>query len=146
MTQERTFRRTAGTRIVSAGSALLFVGGTISVGATSGLGAGFFVLSGLSILSLANALGAWADRYTLGAAGLEYRNTLLGLFGARPRLVPWEEVVQVREHRSLRFGRLEPQASALFLVLRSGRRVVLDSLQDFEALKSAVHEHCGSRQ
>ena len=58
MTQERTFRRTASTRIVSAGSALLFVGGTISVGATSGLGAGFFVLSGLSILSLANALGS----------------------------------------------------------------------------------------
>ena len=146
MTQQRTFHRTAGTRIISAGSALLFVAGTISVGATSGLGAGFFVLSGLSLLSLANALGAWADRYTLGEGGIEYRNSLLCLFGARPRVVPWEEVVQVREHRSLRFGRLEPQASALFLVLRSGRRVVLDSLQDFEALKSAVHDHCGGRQ
>jgi len=146
MTQDRTYRRTVGTRIVSAGCALLFVAGTLSVGATSGLGMGFFVLSGLSILSLANALGAWGDRYTLGAAGLEYRNALLALFGARPRLVPWEEVVQVREHRSLRFGRLEPQASALFLVLRSGRRVVLDSLQDFETLKTAIQLYCGPRQ
>jgi len=146
MTQNRTYRRTAGTRIVSAGCAFLFVAGTLSVGATSGLGMGFFVLSGQAILSLANALGAWADRYTLGAAGLEYRNALLALFGARPRLVPWEDVVEVREHRSLRFGRLEPQASALFLVLRSGRRVVLDSLQDFETLKTAIQLYCGPRQ
>jgi hypothetical protein len=146
MTQVRTFRRTAGTRIVSAGCAILFVAGAISVGATGGLGTGFLVLSGLSILSLANALGAWADRYTLGASGIEYRNALLGVFGARPRLVPWDEVVEVREHRSLRFGRLEPQASTLFLVLRSGRRVVLDSLQDFDALRSAVHQYCGPRQ
>jgi hypothetical protein len=146
ITRDRTFRRTAGTRIVSAGCAILFVAGTISVAATSGAGAGFFVLSGLSVLSLANALGAWADRYTLGASGLEYRNALLAVFGARPRLVPWEEVVQVREHRSLRFGSLDPQASALFLVLRSGRRVVLDSLQDFDALRTAVHHYCGPRQ
>jgi hypothetical protein len=54
--------------------------------------------------------------------------------------------VQVREHRSLRFGRLESQASALFLVLRSGRRLVLDSLQDFDDLLSAVNRHCGPRQ
>jgi len=100
MTQDRTYRRTGGTRLVSAGCALLFVAGTLSVGATSGLGTGFFILSGLSILSLANALGAWADRYTLGPSGLEYRNALLALLGVRPRLVPWEEVVQVREHRS----------------------------------------------
>jgi PH (Pleckstrin Homology) domain-containing protein len=146
MTEVRTFRRTAGTRIVGAACALLFVAGTISVGASYGLSAGFFVLAGLSILSLANALGAWADRYTLGATGLEYRNALMAVFGARPRLVPWEEVVQVREHRSLRFGRLDPQPSALFLVLRSGRRVVLDSLQDFDALRTAVHHYCGRAQ
>ncbi len=146
MTEERTFRRTAGTRVVSAGCALLFVAGTISVGVTSGLTAGFLLLACLSLLSLANALGAWADRYTLGAAGLEYRNTLLALFGARPRVVPWNEVVQVREHRSLRLGRLESQASTLFLHLRSGRRVVLDSLQDFDDVLSAVNRYCGPRQ
>jgi len=142
----RTFRRAAGARAVSAGCALLFVAGTVSVGATSGLTPGLFVLAGLSLLCLANAAGAWADRYTLDETGIEYRNALLARLGARPRLVPWEDVVQVREHRALRFGRLEPQASALFLVLRSGRRMVLDSLADFEDVLSAVHGHCDSRQ
>ena len=142
----RTFRRTAGTRAVSAGCALLFVAATISVGLASGASAGFFILSGLSLLSLASAFGAWADRYTLGAAGLEHKNVLLACFGARPRVVPWEEVVQVREHRSLRFGRPETQTSALFLVLRSGRRIVLDSLQDFDVVLGAVRHYCAPRQ
>jgi len=141
-----TFRRSAGTRVLSAGCALLFVTGTIAVGVTSGVTSGFLVLSCLTLLSLANALGAWADRYTLGATGIEYRNALLAFLGARPRVVPWDDVVQVREHRSVRFGRLESQASALFLVLRSGRRIVLDSLQDFDEVLSAVHRHCGTRQ
>ncbi len=142
----RTFRRTAGTRILSAGCALLFAAGTLAVGVTSGVTAGFLVLSCLTLLSCANALGAWADRYTLGAAGIEYRNTLLAFLGARPRVISWDDVVQVREHRAVRFGRLEPQASALFLVLRSGRRLVLDSLENFDDVLSAVHRHCGSRQ
>ena len=140
----RTFRRTGGTRLLSAACAVLFVAATISVAATSGITAGFFVLSGLSLLSLANVLGACADRYTLGAAGIEYRNTLLALFGARPRLVRWDDVVQVREHRALRLGRLETQPSAVFLVLRSGRRVVLDSLSDFDDVLVAVQRGVGS--
>ena len=142
----RTFHRAAGARAVSAGCALLFVAGTVSVGATSGVTPGLFVLAGLSLLCLANAAGAWADRYILGEAGIEYSNLLLARLGARPRRVPWEDVVQVREHRALRFGRLEPQASALFLVLRNGRRVVLDSLADFDDVLSAVRRHCGPRQ
>ncbi len=142
----RTFHRAAGARAVSAACALVFVAGTISVGATSGVTPGLFVLAGLSLLCLANAAGAWADRYTLDEAGIEYRNLLLARLGARPRLVPWKDIVQVREHRALRFGRLEPQASALFLVLRSGRRVVLDSLADFEDVQNAVRRHCDPRQ
>jgi hypothetical protein len=133
----RTFRRTVGTRLLSAACALLFLAATISV-ATAGVTAGLFVLSGLSLLSLANVMGAWADRYTLSPAGIEYRNGLLTLFGARPRLVRWDEVVQVREHRTLRLGRLESRASAVFLILRSGRRIVLDSLADFDDVLAAV--------
>ncbi len=142
----RTFHRAAGARAVSACCALLFLGGTVSVGATSGVTPGLFVLAGLSLLCLANAAGAWADRYSLGETGIEYRNLLLARLGARPRLVPWGDVVQVREHRALRFGRLEPDASALFLILRSGRRVVLDSLADFEDVLIAVRRHCDPRQ
>jgi hypothetical protein len=137
----RTFRRSGGTRLLGAACALLFVAGTVSVAATAGFTSGFFVLTGLSLLSLANVLGAWADRYTLGAAGIEYRNGLLALVGARTRFVRWEDVVQIREHRSLRLGRLEPRASAVFLVLRSGRRIVLDSLADFDAAVEMVRRY-----
>ena len=138
----RTFRRSAGARAVSTACALLFVAGAISTGAAGGLTPGFFVLAGLSLLSLANLAGAWADRYTLGETGIEYRNVLLSHLGARPRLVPWSDVVGVREHRGLRFGRLEPRASALFLILRSGRRLVLDSLADFDGVLGAVRRYC----
>src|SRR5439155_3486532 len=137
----RTFRRSAGARLLGSAGLLLFSTATGSVAATAGIGSGFFVLLGLALLSLANALGAWADRYTLDASGIEYRNAVLALFGARPRIVRWDDVAQVREHRALRLGRIEPRASAVFLVLRSGRRVVLDSLADFDELLGTVRRH-----
>jgi len=143
---ERTFRRTASARVASAGCTVLFVAGAISVGVSSGPTPGLLILSALSLLSLANALGAWADRYTLDDSGITYRNALLQALGAPPRRVAWEDVVQVREHRGRRFGRLDPTAGALFLVLRSGRRVVLDSLQDFDALRTVVQQRCGAGQ
>ena len=138
----RTFRRSAGARTVSTACALLFVAAAISTAATGGLTTGFFVLAALSLLGLANLAGAWADRYILGEAGIEYRNVLLSRLGARPRLVPWSDVIGVREHRGLRFGHLEPRASALFLVLRSGRRMTLDSLADFDAVLGTVRQYC----
>ncbi len=142
----RTFRRAAGTRAASSACVLLFVAGTASVGATSGITPGLILLAGLSLLCVANAAGAWADRYTLGETGIVHRNALLAIIGARPRHVPWEDVVQVHEHHRLSFGRLEPRASALFLVLRNGRRLVLDSLADFEEVLSTVRRHCGPLQ
>lgn len=146
MTEERTFRRTAGSRAASLASTALLIAGAISVAISSGPSPGLVILSALSLLSLANALGAWADRYTLDDSGITYRNAVLQSLGSAPRRIAWEEVVQVREHRSPRFGRLDPQAGALFLVLRSGRRVVLDSLQDFDALRTAVRRRCGAAQ
>lgn len=140
----RTFHRSAGSRAVSSACALLFVAGAASAGAIGGVTPAFFVLAGLSLISLASALGAWADRYTLGEAGIEYRNVLLARLGARPRLTPWSDVVDVREHRGLRFGRPEAHASALFLALRPGGRLILDSLADFEAVRSAVQHHCSA--
>jgi hypothetical protein len=142
--QARTFHRSTGARAISSTCALLFVAGSVSTGAMAGVTPAFFVLAGLSLMSLASLLGAWADRYTLGEAGIEYRNLLLTRLGARPRFIPWSDVVGVREHRGLRFGRLEPHASALFLALRSGRRLVLDSLADFEAVRGAVQHYAAA--
>ena len=142
--EARTFHRTAGSRAVSSACAVLFVGAAVWTGATEGVTRAFLVLAGLALMSLASFLGAWADRYTVGEEGIEYRNVLLERLGARPRRTPWSDVVAVREHRGLRFGRVEPHASALFLALRSGRRVVLDSLADFEAVRGAVQHHCAA--
>ena len=143
---ERTFRRAAGTRILSALCAALLVFGTLSMGATSGLTAGTIVLIVLALLALANVVSAYADRFTLGASGLEYGNLVLSRFGVRPRRVPWEEVVRVREHRRFKAGRMEEEPSALFLTLRSGRRVVLDSLEDYDAVLRTVRRCCAARR
>jgi len=140
----RTFRRSASSRLLGTGCALLFLAGAVSFASARGAGPGFFVLAGLTLLALANALGAWADRYTFSDSGIEYRNALLGLLGARPRLVPWEDVVEAREHRSLRMGRLEARPSAVFLVLRSGRRFVLDSLDDLDEAIRRVRRRRGT--
>ena len=141
----RTFRRSSSSRLLGTGCALLFLAGAASFASARGAGHGFFVLAGLTLLALANALGAWADRYTFSASGIEYRNALLGLLGARPRLVLWEDVVEAREHRALRTGRLEARPSAVFLVLRSGRRLVLDSLEDLDEAIRLVRRHHGAR-
>lgn len=142
--EARTFHRSAGARAISSACALLFVAAAVSTVAMGGVTPAFFILAGLSLMSLASLLGAWADRYTFGEAGIEYRNVLLARLGARPRLTPWSDVVGVREHRGVRFGRLEPHASALFLALRSGRRLVLDSLADFEAVRGAVRHYAAA--
>jgi len=141
---ERTFRRAAGTRILSALCAAILVFGALSMGAASGLTAGTIVLIVLALLALANVVSAYADRYTLGASGLEYGNLVLSRLGMRPRRVPWEQIVLVREHRRFRAGRIEEEPSALFLTLRSGRRVVLDSLEDYDEVLRMVRRRCGA--
>jgi hypothetical protein len=138
----RTFRRTLGTRLIGAACAILFVTGAASLAATSGPGPGVYLLGALALLSLANLVTACGDRYTLGEEGIEYGNVLLSRLGVRPRRVAWEEIVGLREHRRLRAGRLEERPSALFLTLRSGRRMVLDSLEDYDEVLRAVRGRC----
>jgi hypothetical protein len=140
----RVYRRTIGTRILGGACALLFGGGAISVLLSSGPTTGFFVLLALAILSLFNLAGAWADLYVLDDNGIEYRNAVLARLGRRPRRVAWEDVIEVREHRRLRAGSREDQPSAVFLILRAGGRLPLDSLQDFDEILKTVRHHCGA--
>jgi hypothetical protein len=144
MAAGRPYRRTMGTRILGGACVLLFGGGTISMLLSSGPTAGFFVLLALAILSLVNLAGAWTDLYVLDDDGIEYRNALLARLGRRPRRVAWEDVIEVREHRRLRAGIREDQPSAVFLILRSGGRLTLDSLQDFDEILRTVRHHCGA--
>ena len=139
----RTYRRSAWTRIVGAGCALLFVGAAASFAASRGSGRGLALLVGLAILSLCNLVTAWADRVTLSDAGIECRNSLLGRFGRRDRRVAWEDVVQVREHRRPGRAAVDGPPSAIVLTLRSGRRLVLDSLEHSEEILDSVRRHSG---
>ncbi len=141
---QRTYGRTAGTRAVGAGCFLLFGGGALSYALTSGATPLFVVLAGLSALSLANLVTAFADRYTLDESGIEYRNVVLSRLGQRPRRVGWDEIVRVREHRRLRAGDPETRPSAIFLTLRSGRRMVLDSIENLEEILLTVRRRCGT--
>lgn len=133
----RVYRRSTGSRLVGSASALLFFGGALSA-ATAGATLACLVLIGLSAISLVNLVGVWADRYVLDDAGIEYGNLLLLRLGVRPRRAAWEEIRDVREVRPLRRGREEGPPTALFLTLRSGRRMVLDSIEGFSELMESV--------
>ena len=139
----RTYRRSAWTRIVGAGCALLFVGAAVSFAASRGAGRGLVFLVGLAVLSLCNLVTAWTDRVTLSDAGIECRNSLLERFGRSQRRVAWEDVVQVREHRKPGGAGADGPPSALVLTLRSGRRLVLDSLERYDEILDTVRRHSG---
>lgn len=141
----RVYRRSLGTRVLAILCAILFVGAAASYAAAYGLTAWCAALAGMALLSLCNLVTAWADRFVIGAGGIVYRNAILTRLGQRARRVGWDEVVGVREHRRLRAGRPEERPSALFLTLRSGRRMVLDSLEDLDEVLSTVRQRCGDR-
>lgn len=138
----RTFRRSSGQRFLSIACAVIFPGGAASMLLENGFTIGASILLALSLLSLANLTGAYADRYTLGESGVQYENRLLGKLGVRPRYLAWEDVARVREHRRLSFGRPEASPSTLFLFPRSGRRMVLDSLERFDEVLEIVRRRC----
>ncbi len=129
-------------RFLSVGCAALFLGGAVSVLLESGLTIAAWILLALAALSLASVIGAYADRYVLEESGILYENRLLRLLGAAPRRLRWSDVARVREHRRLSFGRPEARPSALFLIPRSGRRMVLDSLERFDEVLSIVRRRC----
>ncbi len=141
--RSRAYRRSPGTRILAILCALLFVGAAASYAATYGPTAWCAVLAGMALLSLCNLVTACADRFVIGADGIVYRNAILARLGQRARRVGWDEVIGVREHHRLRAGRPEERPSALFLTLRSGRRMVLDSLEDLDEILLTVRQRCG---
>jgi len=75
---------------------------------------------------------------------VEVRNVLWSLFRLPGRRIAWRDVIAVREHRRLHPGGGEASVSALFLVPRTGRRLVLDSLHDFDEARALVARCRGS--
>jgi hypothetical protein len=140
----RVHRRTLTTRLVGAAGAALFVGGAIAFAANGRPTAGTLGLAALAVLSLVNLAGAWADRYVFDADGFEHRNALFQKLGLRARRVAWSDVERVWQHRRPLLGAAtSARPTALFLRLRSGRRVVLDSLEDFDEILATVERRAG---
>jgi hypothetical protein len=111
----------------------------------SGVGPAFVVCGALALLGLANVVTAWGDRYTLGDNGIEYRNALLARLGLPPRRLAWTEVDRVLEHTRPPRGRRDRQPHAVLLIPHSGRRLVLDSLENFDEVLRTVRGRCAGR-
>jgi hypothetical protein len=140
----RVFRRTWTTRIVGAAGAALFTGGALAFVAGGRPAAATLALAALAVLSLVNLAGAWADRFVFDALGFEHRNVLYQRLGVPARRVAWGDIERVWQHRRPLLGAAtSARPTALFLRLRSGRRVVLDSLEDFETILAIVERHAG---
>lgn len=136
----QTYRRNATTRMVGVAATALFVSGSISSLILSGPGAGFALLGILALLSLVNLVTAWGDRLVLDAEGIEQRNLLLSRIGMRPRRLLWREIAAVRQHHGPASGRSTGAPRALLLIPRSGRRMVIDSLERYDEVIRVVAE------
>jgi hypothetical protein len=132
--------------MVGVAAAALFVSGSISSLILSGPGIGFSLLGLLALLSLVNLITSWGDRLLLDADGIEQRNLMLARLGVRPRRLAWSEIAEVREHRGPASGRSSGAPRALVLVPRSGKRMVLDSLERYDELIRAVAERVPGAQ
>jgi len=134
------YRRNAATRMVAVAVAALFVSGAISSLILSGPGTGFILLALLALLALLNLITSWGDRLLLDGDGLEQRNLFLMRLGVRPRRLLWSDIAELREHRGPGAGRTSGAPRALVLVPRSGKRMVLDSLERYDEVIRAVAE------
>jgi len=142
----RTFRRSLSTRAVSVIALLTFGLGLVTRSSSALSSPGWFVLLALTLASLAGVVSAWGDRVTIDARGVETRNVLLSkLSGGRVpfagRLLAWAEVVRLQEHRRPGSAPADPPR-ALFLVPVKGRRLALDSLEDFDRVVVLVRAAC----
>jgi hypothetical protein len=131
----RTFRRSLSIRLLSLLTTLFLAGAVASRLLARELGPGLWVITLLAVVGLVGVIGAWGDRIRLDDDGVEVRNLLWSCLRLPGRRLAWRDVVAVREHRRPRPGGESP-VSALFLVPRTGRRLVLDSLVDFEEARS----------
>jgi hypothetical protein len=142
--EARTFRRTLGMRLLSIACALLFGSLEADHLATGGrlISLGGVVLGLLFLVSLGASLLNMGDRYRIDDEGIGYANPLLARLGVRlDRRIAWREVVSVRAHRPWSHGAREEKPGALFLHLASGRRFVIDSVEDFDEVRRLVATH-----
>jgi hypothetical protein len=140
------YRRTLGARLLAVVGAALFVSGAVSRMILSGFGVGLLVIGGLAILSLVNLVTAWGDRVILDDDGIEQRNVLLAAIGVGPRRVAWVDIMGVGEPARMGALRRDGSPRALLLVPRSGKRLMLDSLERFDDIVKEVRRRVPQAQ
>ena len=138
----RIFRRSLSARAISVIALLMFGLAFAARTAAGDFGAGWFIVLGLTLVSLAGVVSAWGDRVTIGPGGVASRNLLLSrLTGGRgpfaARHLSWSEILRVQEHRRPGSAPADPPR-ALFLVPVKGKRLALDSLEDFDEVVTLV--------
>jgi hypothetical protein len=136
--ESRTFRRSLAARAVSLVALLTFGLGLVTRSSSAPAGIGWWVLFALTAASLAGVVSAWGDRVTIDARGVETRSLFAG------RRLAWSEIVRIQEHRRPGASPSDPPR-ALFLVPAQGRRLALDSLEDFETVVARVREFSSRR-
>jgi hypothetical protein len=137
----RVVGRSLGLRAVSLVAFLLFGVSAATRAAAGQTGRGLGVVAALALLSLAGAISAWGDRFTLDAAGIAYRNIFMG--GLLARRLAWRDVARVQVHRRAGDAPDAP-ARALFLIPYAGRRMALDSVQDLEDVRRYATRACAA--
>jgi hypothetical protein len=138
----RIFRRSLSARVISVIALLMFGSALAARTAAGDFGAGWFIVLGLTLVAFAGVVSAWGDRVTIGPHGVESRNLFLSvLAGGRPpfagRALSWRDIVRVQEHRRPGSAPADPPR-ALFLVPVKGKRLALDSLEEFDEVVSLV--------
>lgn len=129
------FRRTLMTRLapvlVAAAAAALLL--AAAVNGSLVLGAWSLAMGAALIAGLVGTVLALGDEVVVDGVGVRLGNRLLG----RSRSVRWEDIARVQP------GGRGGRNRTIFLVLVSGRRLVLDSLQDMDRLQTLLQD--GSR-
>ena len=144
---ERIFRRTLGSRLLSAAAAALFsclMALTLLQPPADGTLGGVLVCGLLLLLSLAAVAANFGDRIVVDAAGVRFRNLWREKLRIdRSRLMRWDEVAEVRELQSGGRTGILPAPGTLVVRTRSGRRYVIDSIEGIEEVAALLRQGAG---
>lgn len=143
----RTFRRTLGSRLLSAAAVVLFAGLTgltILQPPEGGMLLGLLVCGLLLLVSLLALTVNFGDRIVVDETGVRFRNVWRErLKIGRTQQLRWDEVEEVRELQPGRRTGTLPAARTLVVRTRSGRRFMFDSIEGIEEVSDLLRRRAG---
>lgn len=144
---ERIFRRTLGSRLLSAAAAALFfclMALTILRPPADGMLGGVLVCGLLLLLSLTAVAANFGDRIVVDATGVRFHNLWRERLRIdRSRLMRWDEVEEVRELQPGGRTGILRGTSTLVVRTHSGRRYVIDSIEGIDEVAALLRRGAG---